>query len=127
MTNYCYGNVKELYWFAKCNGQIIPMFGNQFIVLNDNVRQGGDATYFEHVVPWYSYKRSVTNVSIYPFCVSPMSLDDVGCVPTQRMESTVLELDVEYCGKNRYEIVICWTKLNMMRYMSGFAGVVFSC
>lgn len=116
----------ELYWFAKCNDKIIKMFDHQSIILNEYTRQKGDSTFFEHITTWSHYNNRIPNVSIYPFVVHPTQFHNEGHLHSSRIDQFTLELDVEYSGRQKYEIVVGWTAINVICYDFGAVNVAFS-
>lgn len=122
----CNGPIKEMYWFAKCDDKIVKMFGNQRLLFNGYPRQKGNAAYFEYITTLQYYNNNISNVSVYPFVINPTSFDSIGNFLANGIDEIILELDLEYCGRNKYDIVVCWTNSNVIRYSCGHTCTAYN-
>lgn len=117
--------IKDMYWYANriqsSNGTttIIPMFGQQRILLNGYERQKGNAAYFEHIITHVHYPNGVPHVSTFSFAVHPTQFQLSGYLGTSLIDDVELELEIEYPRIHKYEIVVCWTTLNEITYNGG--------
>ena len=140
---YFRNNVKDLYWFLDSDKNLYQKDRNNYS-LNNSVDSGNpitntkilinntkfveyDGTYTNYIVPYENYKTTPSDgINVYKF-----GLDD-GMMPTGSLNFSMLDrtqmevkIDSNYLINANKKILVFGTSYNILRVMSGLAGLAF--
>ena len=95
----------------------------------DRISERG-GSYFDVVQPYQHHSRSPdTGINIYSFALKPEDSQQSGTCNFSRIDNAVLQLvlsSATVAGNNTAKARVYATNYNVMRIMSGMAGLAFS-
>lgn len=113
----CEGPVTELYWFAKCNNKIANIIKKSQLLFNGIIRdKHTEPAFYQQLKQYAHYNNLVDNVNVYPFCIHPTHFQIYNYTDMSTLDEIKLVLGLEYSRIEKYEIIVCWTNLNIITY-----------
>ena len=115
--------VKEIYWIVKDGLKYVDGIDNIYFKFNGVDRfKVMESSYFQ-LVPYYENKYNMlnNNVGLYSFGVNTKSSLPSGSCNFSMLESARMIFD----GKGSYEMKLYGKSYNILRIMSGYAGLAY--
>ena len=89
-----------------------------------------EGTYFDQVQPWQHHSRSPdTGVNVYSFALRPEEHQPSGTCNFSRIDNATLQLvlsNATVTGTNTAKVRVYAVNYNVLRVMSGMAGIAYS-
>ena len=131
LVNISFKNsVKDLIWFIDYDDRVLGNYQNVLsntkILVNNRVLLNMDNTYTNYVIPYERYKSSVSDgINVYSFNLSNDEFQPSGSLNFSMLDNVQFDLTLLDNSLKNKKVKIFVNSYNILRIMSGLAGLSF--
>ena len=122
--------MKDLIWFIDYDDRVLGNYQNVLsntkILVNNRVLLNMDNTYTNYVIPYERYKSSVSDgINVYSFNLSNDEFQPSGSLNFSMLDNVQFDLTLLDNSLKNKKVKIFANSYNILRIMSGLAGLSF--